>query len=656
MATKKKLLQAAAGAAGGAGLNVEEVFSTYLYDGTGSAQTITNGIDLDGEGGLVWIKDRDNARNHMLQDSERSTNFLFSDLTNAEVDYTTNAHTFNSNGFTINGSNIQFNQSGSTYASWTFRKAPKFFDVVTYTGDGVAGREIAHNLGTTVGSVIIKCTSGAGSWQVWHREGAGSGTSSSGQLDSTAAFNNALVQYYFGDDTQKIDPTSTVFTVSDHSAVNASGSTYVAYLFAHNDGDGEFGPDADADIIKCGSVSGSSSAQTVDLGFEPQFILYKRADDTAPWRLHDVMRGMPVGNNDAYLEANASSAEADYNIFSPTPTGFRIDYSVPYYNTSGGTYIYIAIRRGPMAVPESATDVFYLEEANNPNKFVTTGFVTDLALQKHTALSSSWYLADRLRGENKWLSTNTTGADLVGTDSTYYTGWDYMNGVDMNIYPSQSNDHIFYMCKRAPNFFDVVAYDGDATASPNSRDIQHNLGVAPEMMWIKCRTASENWAVYHSGIGATKYMNLNGTAAAATSANWWRNTAPTDTVFTIGHQDDVNLNGGTHIAYLFASLAGVSKVGSYTGNGSTQTIDCGFSAGARFILIKRTDSTGDWYVWDTARGIVARNDPHLSLNTTAAEVTTDDSIDPVSSGFAVNQVSATNINVSSATYIFYAVA
>jgi hypothetical protein len=74
------------------------------------------------------------------------------------------------------------------------------------------------------------------------------------------------------------------------------------------------------------------------------------------------------------------------------------------------------------------------------------------------------------------------------------------------------------------------------------------------------------------------------------------------------------------------------------------------------VLIKRCDDDGDWYVWDTARGIVAGNDPHLSLNTTAAEVTTNDSIDPDSSGFIVNQVTATNINVSSATYIYLAIA
>lgn len=110
------------------------------------------------------------------------------------------------------------------------------------------------------------------------------------------------------------------------------------------------------------------------------------------------------------------------------------------------------------------------------------------------------------------------------------------------------------------------------------------------------------------------------------------------------------------VAYLFASLAGISKVGSYAGNGASQTINCGFATGARFILIKRTDAAGDWYVWDSVRGIVAANDPHLSLNTTAAEVTTDDSVDPDASGFIVNQVAATNINVSGASYIFLAIA
>lgn len=151
-------------------------------------------------------------------------------------------------------------------------------------------------------------------------------------------------------------------------------------------------------------------------------------------------------------------------------------------------------------------------------------------------------------------------------------------------------------------------------------------------------------------------MYLNDTGVEQNTVSVWTTTAPTSAVFSIGASGDSNASAATYVAYLFATCAGVSKVGTYTGNGSSQTIACGFTAGSRFVLIKRTDSTGDWYVWDSARGIIAGNDPHLSLNTTAAEVTTDDSVDTDNSGFIVNQLSATDVNVSSAVYIFLAIA
>ena len=139
MATKKKLLQAAAGNAGGAGLDVDEVFSTYLYDGTSSAQTITNGIDLDGEGGLVWMKNRTSSSySHALQHTTIANGgYLSSNNTNAFQAAANNGiSAFNSNGFTFDTGNWEeFNNSSHDYASWTFRKAPKFFDVVTYTVD-----------------------------------------------------------------------------------------------------------------------------------------------------------------------------------------------------------------------------------------------------------------------------------------------------------------------------------------------------------------------------------------------------------------------------------------------------------------------------------------------------------------------------------------
>jgi hypothetical protein len=218
--------------------------------------------------------------------------------------------------------------------------------------------------------------------------------------------------------------------------------------------------------------------------------------------------------------------------------------------------------------------------------------------------------------------------------------------------------------RRAPAFFDAVAYSGTGTVN---RVVNHNLTVAPELAIFK-RRDDGGWIVKtsfdmdESGIATrNNYLFLNSSNAYSVSADYRMSATETDiTLSTNGGFDNGSLwnasGGNTYIAYLFATLPGVSKVGSYTGNGTSQTIDCGFTSGARFILIKRTDSTGDWYVWDSARGIVAGNDPHLSLNTTAAEVTTDDSVDAESSGFIVNQDAGTNVNVNTASYIFLAIA
>ena len=129
-------------------------------------------------------------------------------------------------------------------------------------------------------------------------------------------------------------------------------------------------------------------------------------------------------------------------------------------------------------------------------------------------------------------------------------------------------------------------------------------------------------------------------------------------MFTVGTSTsgETNYSGTYYVAYLFATCAGVSKVGSYTGNGTTQTINCGFTGGARFVLIKRTDSTGDWYVYDTARGMTTLTDPYLLMNDTAAESATLGSVTTVSTGFALNSTILAAINVSSATYIFLAIA
>ena len=132
------------------------------------------------------------------------------------------------------------------------------------------------------------------------------------------------------------------------------------------------------------------------------------------------------------------------------------------------------------------------------------------------------------------------------------------------------------------------------------------------------------------------FLEGSGSATAQSYGSGFRMAAqPSATTLFLANYDSTNQNGKYYIAYLFASLSGVSKIGTYTGTGGNVGVDCGFTAGARFVLIKRTDSSGDWYYWDTARGIVGGNDPYLLTNSTAAEVTNTDYIDPLNSGFTV---------------------
>ena len=164
----------AAGAAGVSGssepgLYVDEVFSTFLYEGNGSTQSIDNGIDLSGEGGFVWFKGRDLTISHRLYDTERgATKRLSSSLTDAESTGTNDLTAFNSNGFSV-GNNGGVNANGYDYVSWTFRKAPGFFDVVTWSGNSATGRQISHNLGSKPGMILIKIINSTYDWVVYHQ-------------------------------------------------------------------------------------------------------------------------------------------------------------------------------------------------------------------------------------------------------------------------------------------------------------------------------------------------------------------------------------------------------------------------------------------------------------------------------------------------------
>lgn len=617
-------------------LYVEDVFSTYLYTGTGSSQTITTGVDLSANSGMVWIKGRSGATDHAIYDTTRGVQKdLVTNTTAAETTQSTGLTAFSSTGFTV-GALAKLNTNAATYASWTFRKAPKFFDVLTWTGDGNNSRTISHTLASQPGMIILKTTSGVSNWSVFARNGA-TYYSYLRLNTNDAASSTTNVQTDFA--------SSTLLNVgwidANFIGANASGVSYVAYLFAHDD-------TADG-VIQCGSYTASGSEDVnVNLGWEPQYVLIKRTSTTGDWRVFDNMRGLynvsaatGLGTTAKQLLCNTSDAETSDQYVGISATGFNAAFS-----SGAGTYIYLAIRRGPMRTPTDGTKVY--TPINNPtiNVYDNAGFPVDLFLSayKPGGAGNETLVFDRLRGAGTALFTQLTSGETAGYDATMFAS-------NTGIKPPFGSTEIVWHFRRAPGFFDVVCYTGTGV----TRTVSHNLGVAPELMIVKRRNTTGDWQVYAGAAG--EYLVLNSTAAKVTSnTDRWNNTAPTSTVFSLGTNATVNASGGTYVAYLFATCAGVSKIGSYTGTGTTQQINCGFTNGARFVLIKRTDSTGDWYVYDSARGIVAGNDPYLFLNSTAAEVTNTDYVDAYSAGFELSSTAPAALNANGGTYIYLAIA
>jgi len=289
---------------------------------------------------------------------------------------------------------------------------------------------------------------------------------------------------------------------------------------------------------------------------------------------------------------------------------------------------------------------------------VTTNFPVDLTItQVRNGYFAEWL--DRLRGDSQSTYVRLRSANTsVEATGAFGLGFDNNTGYVDN-YNTQNfggGPFVYWNFRRAPSFFDEVCYTG-GTGTP--RVLNHNLTTPPELVITKIRNfAGEDWVVHYNNGSSIIGGYLNNTTAFANSS-----TAPstditslTSTTYTL-NTSNRRVNGAyNYVAYIFATCAGVSKVGSYTGTATTLQIDCGFTGGARFVLIKKTSGTGSWYVWDSARGIVSGNDPYLLLNSTAAEVTSTDYIDTYSAGFEISSTAPSEINESGGTYIFLAIA
>ena len=337
--------------------NPELYFQVKTYTGTGSSASITLDADTDMQPDWVWIKDRDNVRDHQIYDSVRQAgNVIYSNLSNAEGDDINRLSAFNSDGFSL-GTNTTVNDSSQQYVAWCWKAGTSFtndasatgigtidstgsvntdagFSIVSWTGDGNNGATIAHGLGVTPAIVITKRRSAVGDWLVGGSavDTVRGGANSLLLLNTTAAMDsNSEVYQTFS---------STTFQVGVNAYANTSGSTMISYCFADVQGYSKVG----------GSYTGNGNADGtfVYTGFKPAWLLIKRTDASGyGWSMFDNKRD-PDNVVEGVFNADTSAAEdtsSDWLDF--TSNGFKIRFTGGDVNSSGGSYIYMAFAENP---------------------------------------------------------------------------------------------------------------------------------------------------------------------------------------------------------------------------------------------------------------------------------------------------------------------
>jgi len=302
------------------------------------------------------------------------------------------------------------------------------------------------------------------------------------------------------------------------------------------------------------------------------------------------------------------------------------------------------------------------------------GFKPDWLWTKERSSTSSHTSTDIVRGANVSLNQNADGAQATETQSIIsfdsdgftvgsgggvnqnsetYVGWSWLAGGNQGS-SNTDGDITSTVSANTTSGFSIVKYTGNGSAS----NIGHGLGSALKTIIIKKTSGSADWLVGHNSLHSTlpwKYgINLNNTDARHESGSYFADTAPTASVFRVEANDEVNTSGQTYIAYCFAEKKGFSKFGSYTGNGNNDGSFIYTGYAPAFIMIKRTDSAGGWYMFDSKRPGYNPNASRLLANGTDTDAGTG-YLDINSNGFKLRH-NAADYNGSGNSYIYMAFA
>ena len=605
----------------------------------------------DGAGGMVIIKQRNSANPWFVTDTERgATKTLRMAQGGGQSTDATALMSFNNNGFTVGNDGATNGSSSQHYMSHTFRAAKGFFDVVKYTGTG-SPQNIPHNLGSAPGAVIVRRYDGAEDWDMLHVKGGGKdyyyqiNQATDGRRDEFGAGG-----FMWGDQ----NPTATHFRVGSHGRTNQQDWEYVAYVFA--DDDQIFGADRDQSVIKCGifSTDGSGNA-TVDLGWEPQWLMVKRYDGTGSWSIWDTMRGWFNFTSYDYIQWNNDNAETGgANYGSPFGKGFHSNGNIG-ANANG---IYIAIRRPDGIVGKpivSPSQVFGMNVGNASStipSYDNADFPIEYGLEKRSNDTNNWWSSSRITG-GSYVYTNVTNTQAVGGDYAWDSNAGYIAGSWAN------NNTQAWMWRRYAGM-DVQAYTGSGSADY----VYHGLGKIPEMIWVKCRNASTNWRVYHKDLGTSNdpqdyYLALNRNDNQTDDATVWNDAAPEINRFTVGSSGEVNQTGKMYVAMVFTSIEGISSVGTYTGSSSDVPVNCGFTP--RFILVKALDDGRHWYLFGGGGSNSSAiplsssgNDSRWILNENYTRNDSNDYVNTTDTGFVMKGGVDNDTNGNIGKYIYYA--
>ena len=423
---------------------------------------------------------------------------------------------------------------------------------------------------------------------------------------------------------------------------NKKDDTYVAYIFGSDEQ--SYGTNNDQAIIKCGSFATGSGNPEVTIGFEPQYVILKKLNGSAEnWGIFDTERNMNEFN-DLDLNFNDSTPEAAFNFVQPRPRGMGLISA-----GSNNTYAYIAIRRGHKPA-EVGTDSFAV---TSTTAYSTTnaGFSPDFALQhQYSADANRIVAAARLMSTFALVPQDQSQIqNILQADSWQYHHSYYLDSVGSNVAVTRM------AFRRSPGFCDCAVLTAPST---NTWTIDHNLETDPQWTIVKNMDQSQPWYIFYKVGSDNKVLQWDNHNSDWIDTSNYATGAVTTSATQITLPMAPLSAGNRYMIWYFATQPGVCKVGKYTGTGSQQTIDCGFTTGARFVMITEVGSGQDyWRLWTSARGINASStEPFAYIDHNAADVTNKDYIDPDNSGFKVNGGSDPRVNGNGDTYIFLAIA